>query len=707
MKLPDMPSTPPPDLPAPPPDSPWTVVVEGVDDALEPIRDARLTLVGGATGTLGSPLASYPPAVRGVYVAGVYTGDGAESTLARLPDWAALDERLDERAPVRRVLDMRAGLLHHALATERGRVRAVSFASRARPGIGALRALGSGLVSAPDAGSGAGAGLSGSDVARFYVPGGGRGASVAVADTVSGRGESRCLDRVAAVKSGSRRSPSAAGVRALLETAQGLGWDRLLAEHRAAWDSRWADADIVVEGDPDMQRAIRYALYQLMAHEVERGESAIGARGVTGPKYRGHVFWDTDVYVLPFFAAVRPRAARSVLEYRVRRLDAARSAARAAGFAGARFPWESAADGRDVTPASVPRPDGPPIEVLTGPYELHIVADVAWAAATYVDWSGDAAFAAGPGADLMFETARFWASRVERAADGSAHISRITGPDEYHNFVVDNAYTNVMARWNLRRAAAWKGDNGPGRTAVPDGSERAAWLDLADRLVDGFDVASGLYEQFRGYFDLEPVKIAELAQRPLSGEVYLGRDRVAGTQCVKQPDTLLLYQLVPAELRPETLGPNLDFYDARTSHGSTLSPGVHAALLAQAGRTEEALDALRMIAFVDLDDASRGTAEGLHMAALGSLWQAMAFGFAGLRLEGDGLAVDPHLPAGWRALEVPVRLRGRRVRVRVEPDRLEVRADRPVVVRIAGLAPTAVERNGIRAIRRGGGWALP
>jgi trehalose/maltose hydrolase-like predicted phosphorylase len=701
MGLSDMPLATVRDLPVPPPDSPWTVVVEGVDPALEPIRDSRLTMVGGATGTLGSPLASYPPASRCVYAAGVYSGAGADSTLAKLPDWTALEGRLDERAPVRRILDMKSGLLHHELTTERGRIRAVSFASRARPGIGALRASGRGLCSAADRGT-RGATTAG-------VRAGRGGACMAVAESTSGSGESHRLDRVAAVKSSGRRSPRPSEVRELLGKAQGLGFDRLLDEHRAAWASRWADADIVIEGDPEMQRAVRFALYQLLAHAGERGESAIGARGVTGPKYRGHVFWDTDVYALPFFAATRPRAARAILEYRVRRLEAAREAARAAGLAGARFPWESAADGSDVTPDSIPRPGGPPLAVLTGPYELHIVADVAWAAATYADWTGDTAFAAGPGADVLFETARFWASRVERAADGSAHVSRITGPDEYHNFVADNAYTNVMARWNLRRAATWAAaEGGHGRrTADPDESERASWLDLADRLADGFHPGSGVYEQFAGYFDLEPVKIAELAKRPLSGEVFLGRDRVAATQCVKQPDVLLLYLLVPGELRPGTLGPNLDFYDPRTSHGSTLSPGIHAALLARAGRTEAALDALRMIAFVDLDDASRGTAEGLHMAALGSVWQAIAFGFAGLRLEDDALSVDPHLPAGWQALEVPVRVRGRLVRVRIEPDRLEVRADRPMVIRIAGLTPTRVDRNGIRAIRRGDRWMLP
>jgi trehalose/maltose hydrolase-like predicted phosphorylase len=694
------------DLLEPPSDGPWTVSVEGVDPALEPLRDVRLAMVDGVAGTLGSPLVAYPPARREVFVAGVYSCEGSDSRLLVAEDWTGLAGRLDERATVSRVLDMRTGLLHHDLGTDNGRIEAVSFASRARPGIGALRARGPG-VRGPGMGrrSGTAGATAAAPATSSRIRGARGGAVVGRAETVTGRGESRCLDRIVAVRSGGRRLPREAGARAFLAGAHALGFDRLLAEQETAWAARWADADILLEGDADMQRAIRFALYQLMAHAVERGESAIGARGVTGPKYRGHVFWDTDVFVLPFYAAVRPRAARAVLEYRIRRLPAARAAARAAGLAGARFPWESAADGSDVTPDSIPRPGDVPLQVMTGPYEIHITADVAWAAATYFDWTGDLAFARGPGAELMFETARYWASRIETAADGSAHITDVTGPDEYHDHVADNAYTNAMARWNLRRAAGW--EVGAGLSADQlTAAERSSWLDLAERLADGFDSGSGVYEQFHGYFDLEPVRIAELAARPLSGEVFLGRERVAATQCLKQPDVLMLYHLIPDQLRVRTLEANLGFYDPRTSHGSSLSPGVHAALLARAGRTEDALAALRMVAFIDLDDRSRGTAEGLHMAALGSLWQAIVFGFAGVRLDGGGLALEPHLHSAWRVLEVPVLLRGRRVRIRIEQDRLRVWAERPVAVRIAGLEPVVADRNGVSAVRRDSGWSL-
>jgi trehalose/maltose hydrolase-like predicted phosphorylase len=703
------------------PDEPeWTVVIDGVDAAREPARDVRLAMVDGVTGTLGSPLVDYPPAQREVYVAGVYQGTRAESNLLHGPDWTRLAGHLDDRQPVRRVLDLRIGVVHHDLATEFGHVQAVSFASRARPGIGVLRAEGkgarrrrSGALAFPSfAGGQAGRGET------AVVRGAAGGIAVAASENVTGSGEARRLERIVAVRASGRRTPTEAGARWLLAEAVEAGFDRLLAEQRSAWTSRWADADIRIEGDPDMQRAVRFALFELMSHVPDRGEAAIGARGVTGFKYRGHVFWDTDVFVLPFLAATNPAAARSVLEYRVRRLDAARIAASESGFAGAWMPWESAADGRDVTPDWITGADGLPLHVLTGRHELHIVSDVAWAAATYADWTDDRAFASGPGHELLVDTARFWASRFERAANGSAHLSGVIGPDEYHNLIADNAFTNVMARWNLRRAATWaeagggRGRGGLGRGGAgmgfiaPHAAERMAWLELAGRIVDGFDRATGIYEQFRGFFELEPVKIVELATRPLSGEVFLGRDRVASTQCVKQPDVLMLYHLVPDELVPETLAANLDFYDPRTSFGSSLGPGIHAALMARAGRPEDALAALRLAAFIDLDDVRSQSAEGLHVATMGSLWQAIVLGFAGIRPAGDQLTVDPHLPLAWRALEVPFRLRGRRVRLRIEHDRLQVWAERPVAVRIAGAEQIMVGRLGSVFVRKGEKWSL-
>ena len=206
-------------------------------------------------------------------------------------------------------------------------------------------------------------------------------------------------------------------------------------------------------------------------------------------------------------------------------LDAFYAQARAAGLRGALFPWESAGTGREVTPRQVLTPDGVSLPIWTGETEDHIVADVAWAADRYASWTGDDGYLTGPAVALILDTARYWASRVSLDADGRAHLRKVIGPDEYHEGVDDNAYTNILARWNLRRGARSVGSpNGP------EPEEAAAWLDLADRLVDGFDAGTGLYEQFAGFYQLEPLFIGDIADPPVAADLLLGRERVQHSQ---------------------------------------------------------------------------------------------------------------------------------------------------------------------------------
>ena len=242
--------------------------------------------------------------------------------------------------------------------------------------------------------------------------------------------------------------------------------------------------------------------------------------------------------------------------------------------------------------------------------------------------------------------------------DGRTHIYGVIGPDEYHEPVDDNAYTNVLARWNLRQAAAQVG---------VDELERTHWLAIADALVDGLDRASGIYEQFSGFFDLEPLVIEEIApRRPIAADLLLGAERTAEAQVLKQPDVLMLHHLLPEEVAPGSLDPNLDFYEPRTAHGSSLSPAITAGLLARSGRYRKALEALRIAARLDLDDLSGSTAGGLHLATMGGLWQALAFGFGGIRPRGETLLVEPRLPPEWTALEFALRFRGAPLRLRID-----------------------------------------
>jgi trehalose/maltose hydrolase-like predicted phosphorylase len=680
-------------LPIVPSDPCWTLAVEGVERERERAHESLLTLADGCIGTRGSVLVARRGSAPAVLMEGVYRGDGERSELQPAPLWNRLSPLVPDR-PVRRVLDLHAGLLSQEMG---GKLRALQFCSLTEPGLAVLSAVAPRealqrsppLVLPPHTHAeqqhdGA--------VMRVAVAEG--ALEAAALQSVAGREDEASLERVAAyVRTAIEDSTNPALLR--VRRARKVGRERLLSEHRRAWAERWEGADVRIDGDRELQLAVRLALFHLIACAGDHGEAAVGARGLSGRGYHGHVFWDSDVFVLPFLAATHPAAARAILEYRVRRLPAAQAAARAAGRAGARFAWESAASGEDVTPRAARDRAGRRIAIHTGQREEHIVADIAWSAGCYIDWTGDRAFRDGPGKRLLVETARYWASRVEPDGDGHLHVRRVIGPDEYHELVDDNAYTNVMARWNLRRAFAETTD------ADVDEPERAAWLDLADALVDGYQPDSGVYEQFAGFFELEPLIIAEIApRRPIAADALLSPERVHQAQVVKQADVLMLHHLVPDEVAVGSLAANLAFYEPRTAHASSLSPGVHAALLARAGRLVEARAALALTARIDLDDMSGSTAGGVHIAAMGSVWQALVLGFGGARPRGEVLELDPRLPDGWELLELRLRFQAAQLRVRVSANTIEARSDRPIRLGIRGTDPVTVGPNGHR-------WARP
>jgi len=658
----------------------WTLAVDGVGRERERANEALLTIADGYLGTRGSVLAPGRGATPAVLMAGVYRGHGEFSELQPAPLWNRLAARASG-GRVRRVLDLHAGVLCQQMP---GELAALQFCSLAEPGVAVLRAL------APRATLEAGPPLVApphthaerqDDGAVILIPVANGTLEAAAVQSIAGAGEDASLERIAVYAATSAGDSSKPALRRAHRARQ-VGRERLLGDHRRAWARRWEHADVRIDGDPELQVGIRLALFHLIACAGDHGEAAVGARALTGRGYRGHVFWDSDVFVLPFLAATHPASARAILEYRVRRLPSARAAARAAGHAGARFAWESAASGEDVTPRSARDRAGHEVAIYTGQREEHIVADVAWAAGCYIDWTGDRAFREGAGRRLLVETARYWASRVERDSDGTggrAHIRGVIGPDEYHELVDDNAYTNVMASWNLRRAFAETTDGAVER------AERRSWLDLADALVDGYHPDSGLYEQFAGFFALEPLVISEIApRRPIAADLLLSPERVHQAQVVKQADVLMLHHLVPDEVVEGSLAANLAFYEPRTAHSSSLSPGVHAALLARAGRLDEARAALAMTTRIDLDDESGSTASGVHIAAMGSVWQALALGFLGARPRGDVLELEPRIAEGWELLELRLRFRAAQLCVRVNAQTVEVSSDRPTLLSVAG-----------------------
>jgi trehalose/maltose hydrolase-like predicted phosphorylase len=664
-------------------DPAWTVELPSDAPRLARVAEALGCLADGVVGTRASLEEDGPGANPLVLAAGVYdAGPGEIPRLLPLPTWTSLELRAGP--PGRRLLDLRAGVLVRIAADTSGEaVRTVRFACLARPGVAVLVGEGpSASVSpgrplaplrAPGPGSRQETAHPGGAVAELVASRLGGGAAVAASQRVTSRGGRVRVERIAAYVPDPQRLPAPEEAVARLADARAAGVAGLLGEHRRAWAARWEHAAVDIPGDPATELGVRFGLFHLMASVADRGEAAVGARGLSGPAYAGHVFWDADVFVLPFLAATHPGAARAMLEYRLRRLPAARDEARRRGFAGARFPWESANEGRDVTPRSGVDPAGRTVEIRTGEEEEHIGADVAWAAVHYAAWSGDEAFLSGDGAALVMEIARYFASRAERDPDASAHLRGVIGPDEYHEHVDDDAFTNLMVRSTLRHAAQLAE-----RTGRAPAAEAASWRELADALVDHYDERTGLYEQFEGFYDLEPLVITEIAAPPVAADLLLGKERVAGSQVLKQADVLMAHHLLPDEVAPGSLEPNLAYYLPRTAHGSSLSPAIHASLLARAGRPDEALDLFRMATRLDLEDLTGTTAGGVHLATMGGVWQALAYGFCGLWPLSDALRVDPRLPGRFDEIGIRVRFRGSPLELRVRPDEVEVACTAPV-----------------------------
>jgi trehalose/maltose hydrolase-like predicted phosphorylase len=672
-------------------DPAWLVRLPS-DPQAQRVAEALGALANGWAGTRAAREERGPVALPLFAVDGMYT-DGEAPRLLAAPQWDQLViTAADGDTPgpadqeeTERMVDLRTGVL---VRQDAAGLRTFRFVSAARPEALALRAEapagrllpGPGLAPPGDAPAFDHRRRHGADLARVRTPGDG-GVAVAARDRDRVVGGRTVVERLAAWTAARSRAPTWSGAMEALEQLDGAGFDRLLAEHRAAWASRWADAEVSIDGAPGDQLAARFAVFHLLGAAPDAGEATVGARGLTGGAYGGHVFWDADVFVLPALAALRPAAARAMLEYRLRRLPEARAAATRRGRLGARFPWESADDGSDVTPAQTPGRHGELVPVLTGEEQEHIVGDIAWAACRYAAWTGDTAFLEGPGRPLVVETARWWATGIRRDAAGRAHIDAVMGPDEYHPVVDDNTYTNVLARWNLRRAAALVDATGG------EGDEAGQWRTLADALVDGFDPDQGLHQQFAGYWDLEPLLATQIARPPFAADLLLGTERVAGSQLIKQADVVMAHHILPGEMAPGSLAADLEYYEPRTAHGSSLSPAIYAAQLARARRPDDALGLFRFAARLDLDDITGTTAGGLHLATFGGVWQALAHGFLGLDPTGDALGVDPCLPTSWQALELRLRFRGQPIAVRADHDQVHVTCQAPLLVRLAGGPP--------------------
>jgi trehalose/maltose hydrolase-like predicted phosphorylase len=732
-------------------DRDWALRAEGYDPVVERDIESRLAIANGLIGTRASLDMATPASHPRTYVAGLFdtlpdiTGGPA---LVPVPDWTRLTLCIDGRdleveEHVGRDLDLASGILatdyrwrlssgaHVSMATARlvsldERSLGIQLASVLTPAdaditleallvptslalmlerIDGRVSLWRTAYSQRRIAIEMDAALYVGDVLLKPVAG---GASLARRWRWKSDGAPAALVRTLRFSSDSTRTRRPGTSPALADAREHI------EGHRDAWHARWRDCGITVDGDHETQRAIRFATYHLIGAANPPDERvSIAARGLTGDAYAGHVFWDTEAFLLPFYSLTWPEAARAMLMYRHHTLPAAREKAARLGYRGALYAWESADTGQETTPEAVHLPGGDSVPILSGRIEHHISADIAFAAWQYWLATHDERFLLPSGADILLETARFWSSRVTAGSDGLYHIRGVIGPDEYHENVDDNAFTNVMAQWNLETAvdaarliesrwpAEWARLN-ERLDLRPE--EIEGWSDVSKRLYTGFDAERRLFEQFAGYFDLEPVDLAAYEPRTVPMDVLLGRPRTQRSQVIKQADVVMLSSMLWDRFSPDVRSANFQFYEPQCGHGSSLSPGIHAIVAARLGETALARRYLEEAWSIDLGNAAGNLAGGIHMAALGSVWQAIVFGFAGLSLQDDGLAVDPRLPQSWDALTIPLRWRGRALRIGIDNERGVVSA------RVSEGSPVPVDVAGDRRIVRQGGeerWHVP
>jgi alpha,alpha-trehalose phosphorylase len=443
-------------------------------------------------------------------------------------------------------------------------------------------------------------------------------------------------------------------VWAALSGARLAGWAGLIAEQRAYLDDFWDRADVQVDGDIEIQQAVRFGLFHVLQAAARGEDRPIPAKGLTGPGYDGHAFWDTETFVLPVLTLTAPDAAASALRWRHSTLAAASQRAAQLGLQGAAFPWRTIT-GQECSgywPA--------------GTAAFHVNADIADAVVRYLDTTGDEDFGRRQGMELLVHTARLWRSLGHHDGEGRFHIDGVTGPDEYSAVADDNVYTNLMARQNLA-AAAGAAERYPDRARElgVDAEESATWRDAAEAMFIPYDDALGVHPQAAGFTGHQLWDFAGTPADHYPLLLHYPYFDLYRKQVVKQADLVLAMHLCGRAFTAEQKERNFAYYEALTVRDSSLSACTQAVIAAEVGQLDLAADYLGEAALMDLDDLEHNTRDGVHIASLAGTWVALIAGFAGLRHGDATVAFAPRLPDNIARLAFSIMVRARRLRVEI------------------------------------------
>ncbi len=466
----------------------------------------------------------------------------------------------------------------------------------------------------------------------------------------------RVVKFVAYAWSSLRQAPALRSqVEGALTTAKGHGWKGLAHAQERRLKEYWSGADVEIKGDPELQQGIRFALFHVFQSTVRAEERAIPAKGLTGPGYDGHTFWDAETFVMHALTYTAPLAVADALRWRHSILDLARARARDLGLKGAAFPWRTIR-GEECSgywPASTAA--------------LHINADIADAVLRYVSATGDMQFEKEVGAELLVETARLWESVGHYERSGSFRIDGVTGPDEYSALMDNNLYTNLMAQRNLRAAAdAVARHVAVARRLKVTRAEMKAWRKAADNIYIPYDAESRLHKQASQFIEHERWDFVRTRPDEYPLFLHFPYFDLYRKQVVKQADLVLAMHLCGDRFTAEEKARNFAYYEELTVRDSSLSSCTQCVIAAEVGHLQLAYDYLAEAALIDLNDLEHNVRDGVHMGSLAGAWLAVVAGLGGMRQYGDSLSFAPRLPPRLRQLTFRMTFLGRLLRVRID-----------------------------------------
>ncbi|WP_461201340.1 glycoside hydrolase family 65 protein [Anoxybacillus sp. TBDG-1] len=467
------------------------------------------------------------------------------------------------------------------------------------------------------------------------------------------------------------------------------GYDALFAENVSEWKKRWEQMNITIESENEFdQLAIRFAHYHLIimtpAHDARFG---VAAKGLTGEGYKGHSFWDTEIFILPFFTYTFPHIARSLLEYRYNTIEGARRKAKANGYEGAMYPWESAFTGDEVTPVwgAVDIVTGKATKIWSGFIEQHITSDIAFAVWQYYKVTGDEDFMKRCGYEMLFDTATFWASRLEWNEEKKQyHINDVIGPDEYKEHVNNNAFTNYMAHWNIETAIRYYEKLKETNPALLDALHEKIgvhesykkWKEKVDLIYLPQPREEDLViPQDDTYLTKQIIDLTKYKKQTRVGTIFedYNLEQVNNIQVSKQADIMVLFYLLENKFSQEVKRANWSYYEPKTLHDSSLSLSTHCILASDMDDRELAYALFEQAARIDLGPNMKSSDHGMHTASIGGVWQSVVCGFGGVRMLDGKLRIHPKLPKQWKKLSFPIYWRGDRLEVTVTHEQLVVK----------------------------------